>query len=513
MSSLLDVKAVSKRYNSLAACTNVDISIGKGEIHGLIGENGAGKSTLVKMIYGLVRPDAGTIKFDGDPLIEHHPIVARRKGISLVFQHFALFEPLTVLENVRLGLSDDVEYAVLRDRLSEISARYALEIDVDRTVSSLSVSEKQRIEIVRCLLQSPRLLMMDEPTSVLTPQEIEHLLRLMAKIADDGCAILFISHKLHEVKRSCDRLTVMRRGQVVFNAQASAVDVETMAEHMIGSSLQAAGHKAQYQGRANLLKVAGLNQPASGDNDVELQDMAFEINAGEIVGIAGIAGNGQNELLAALSGEQVNPVAGSIKLKGQSVAQFGPGMRRQAGLNYVPENRMGHGSVPSMSLVENVVLTAWDQPGFTRFKLLYYEKARAFAKKIIEQFDVRTPGSSNLASQLSGGNLQKFIVGREILLQPDVLIIAHPTWGVDAAAAMAIRTALVTLAADGAGVLVFSQDLDELMEIANRIIVINNGRLSDSTNTEDVTAADIGLLMAAEKHSPEFSSTAHALAN
>lgn len=513
MTVLLDVRAVTKRYQSVTACDEVDIEVRAGEIHGLIGENGAGKSTLVKMIYGLARPDAGTIAFAGRPLVEHHPVMARRMGISLVFQHFALFEPLTVLENIRLGLADDLDFDVLRERLDDIATRYALQIDLHRTVRSLSVSEKQRIEILRCLLQSPKLLMMDEPTSVLTPQEIENLLHLIRKIATNGCSVLFISHKLHEVKRICDRVTVMRRGKVVFAAKATDVDVETMAENMIGARLQGTKQRSRLSGRETLLKVDGLSQSAAGESEVELRNIKLEVNAGEVVGVAGIAGNGQNELLAALSGERTSAQAESIMLADRAIGHLGPAARRQVGLGFVPEDRLGHGCVPALSLVENVMLTAWERPGFSKNKLLRLDRAKALAAQVVESFDVRTPGVSNNAAQLSGGNLQKFIVGREVLQQPRLLIVAHPTWGVDAAAATAIRSALIQLAADGAGVLVVSQDLDELMEVANRIIVINNGQISKPIDNENVDAAEIGLLMAADEMPSMPGAPKHALAD
>jgi len=495
---LLTVRSITRHYGSVIACDAVDLSIGEGEVHGLIGENGAGKSTLVKMIYGLVRPDAGRIVFNHQPLQNHSPLTARRAGVSLVFQHFALIDALTVFENVRLSLRDEGGLQLLRRRLEALAEKYSLHVDMDRTVSTLSVSEKQRIEILRCLLQSPRLLMMDEPTSVLTPQEIERLLKLIGQIAADGCSVLFISHKLREVKSVCDRITVMRKGRVVHHGNIEDVDVETMAEHMIGTRLQAANARAETADTTAILTVSGLNQSRRLDTEISLSNVNLTLRRGEILGIAGVAGNGQYELLEALSGERRNSPASSISLDGTAIAKLGPAERRRLGLCFVPEDRLGHGSVATMNLVENTVLTTWDGEENRSLGLIRYDRARQFAENIINQFDVRTGGVKDQAMQLSGGNLQKFIIGREVMKKPRVLIVAHPTWGVDAAAALAIRTALIEVARQGAGIIVVSQDLDELLEIANRLVVMNAGSISAALNAETVDATRIGMLMAGD---------------
>jgi len=518
---LLTVRSISRHYGNVIACDAVDLSIGEGEVHGLIGENGAGKSTLVKMIYGLVRPDAGRIVFNHQKLHNHSPVIARRAGVSLVFQHFALIDALTVFENVRLSLSDEGDLLLLRGRLEALAQKYSLHVDMDRTVSTLSVSEKQRIEILRCLLQSPRLLMMDEPTSVLTPQEIEGLLTLIGQIAADGCSVLFISHKLREVKSVCDRMTVMRKGRVVHHGDVEQVDVETMAEHMIGTRLQNANAKAETSDTTEILTVRGLNQSRRLDTEIALTDVNLTLRRGEILGIAGVAGNGQNELLEALSGERRSSISSSISLEGTAIGKLGPAERRRRGLCFVPEDRLGHGSVATMNLVENTILTTWDRAENRSLGLLRYERARQFAQNIIKHFDVRTSGVKDQANQLSGGNLQKFIIGREVLKNPQVLVVAHPTWGVDAAAALAIRAALIEVARQGAGVIVVSQDLDELLDISNRLVVMNSGNVSEALSTEAVDAAEIGMLMAGNraqsgtKSSVDVTQTGsgHALAN
>jgi len=495
------------------ACESIDLSIGVGEIHGLIGENGAGKSTLVKIIYGLVRPDSGSVKFNQHPISDHKPSDAKRAGISLIFQHFALIDSLTVFDNVRLGLSGDGDLSDLRGRLLALAKKYALHIDVDRRVSTLSVSEKQRIEILRCLLQAPKLLMMDEPTSVLTPQEIDRLLKLIRQIARDGCSVLFISHKLHEVKSICQRITIMRKGQLVHHGDVSDIDVEQMAEYMIGTRLKAASVKSEVTASKQLLSLTALNLADRGDSEVSLTDIHLTLGIGEILGIAGVAGNGQNEFLETLSGERRPIETSAITLEGEPIGHLGTSQRRRRGLCFVPEDRLGHGSVASMNLTDNVVLTGWDSAEFSGYGLIRYGRASLLAESIIQRFDVRTNGIEDLAGQLSGGNLQKFIVGREILHNPRILVIAHPTWGVDAAAALAIRSALVEIARDGAGVIVVSQDLDELFEITNHIAVLNNGRLSEKLDTATVNASEIGMLMGADSKVSVAKDDGHALAN
>ena len=493
MSALLSLSGLRKAYPGVVANDDVSLEIAPGEVHALLGENGAGKSTLVKMIYGLVAPDAGEMRMGGALFLPSDPRAARAAGVGMVFQHFSLFDALSVAENIALGMEDPPPMRDLAQRIREVSEAYGLPLSPDRTVGDLSAGEQQRVEIIRCLLGSPRLLIMDEPTSVLTPQEVEILFQTLRKLAAEGTAILYISHKLEEIRALCDQATILRGGKVVGHCVPAKVSAREMAEMMVGRGLTVP-ERAEPQLGDVLLSVTGLSLPPVQAFGVSLQDVSFDISAGEILGIGGVAGNGQDELLGALSGElSVNK--GALAFKGQDLSGLGPEARRIAGLLAAPEERLGHAAAPDMSLTENAMLTGAAREGLAHRGMLNWGKARDFAERIIEAFDVRTPGPSNAARALSGGNLQKFVIGREVLQRPDVLVVNQPTWGVDAAAAASIRQALLDLAKGGAGVIVISQDLDELMEIADRFAALNEGRLSPPRPTAGLTVEEIGLML------------------
>ena len=505
MSPRLEVRGVTKQFPGVLANDAVDFSVEPGEIHALLGENGAGKSTLVKMIYGVLNPDAGDIKWNGEPAAIDDPRAARGLGIGMVFQHFSLFEAMTVLENIALGMDRPGDMATLAARVRQISLEYGLPLDPDRGVHSLSVGERQRIEIVRCLLQDPKLLIMDEPTSVLTPQEIERLFETLRKIAGEGCSILYISHKLREIKALCDRATILRGGRVVGECDPKTETTAAMARIMIGEELTAVERRAGEAAGEDRLVVEGLDLPAEDLHGIDLRGLAFTVRAGEVFGIAGVAGNGQNELLQALSGERLASEDGAIRISGQAVGRLDAGARRNHGICVIPEERNGHGAVGAMTLIENAVLSAHHRMDLLASNFIKRAEARRFTERVVSDYDVRTPGVATAAGSLSGGNLQKFIVGREILQNPAVLIAAQPTWGVDAGAAARIHQALIDLAAAGAAVIVISQDLDELLAISNRLAVLNVGELSRAVDTASVSAEEIGLLMGGvhgEAHAP-----------
>ncbi|MFZ9950342.1 MAG: ABC transporter ATP-binding protein, partial [Gemmobacter sp.] len=466
MTALLEIEGLSKSYPGVRANEDVRLAIEPGEIHALLGENGAGKSTLVKMIYGLVRPDRGTMRLAGAPYAPLAPRAARAAGVAMVFQHFSLFEALSVAENVALGMENPPPMARLAARIREVSEAYGLPLDPMRRVGDLSAGERQRVEIVRCLLQDPRLLIMDEPTSVLTPQEVEVLFATLRRLAAEGTAILYISHKLEEIRTLCDRATILRRGKVVATCTPRERTAREMAELMIGTVLAAPARAAAAPG-AEVLRVADLSLAAADAFGTTLRGISFAVRAGEILGIGGVAGNGQDELLAALSGERTG-AAGSVVLDGRPVGHLGPNARRAAGLLAAPEERLGHAAVPDMTLTENAAMTGALRRGLVRGGMIDWGAARGFAAEIVAAFDVRTPGVGVAARALSGGNLQKFVIGREILQEPRAIVVNQPTWGVDAAAAAAIRQALIDLAARGAAVVAISQDLDELLELAHR---------------------------------------------
>ncbi len=491
----LELRGLTKRFPGVVANSGVGLAVKPGEIHALLGENGAGKSTLVKMIYGILQPDEGEMLWNGVRTAIQNPHAARSLGIGMVFQHFSLFEAMTVLENVAIGLDRPERPAKLAQRIREVSTAYGLPLDPDRDVYSLSVGERQRIEIVRCLLLSPKLLIMDEPTSVLTPQEADRLFETLRQLAREGCSILYISHKLAEIKALCDRATVLRGGKVVATCDPKNETAASMAQMMIGAQIRPLQQRTGGTAGKPRLVVDGLDLPGEGSHGIALKGVSFEVRSGEILGIAGVAGNGQNELLLALSGERPAARGHAVMLDGTPVGTLGAARRRALGLCSVPEERNGHAAVPEFSLTDNAVLSAHGRLKLCSGGLLRAGRALDFAARIIRDFDVRTPGAGSAASSLSGGNLQKFIVGREILQNPGILVVSQPTWGVDAGAAASIHAALLNLAAAGSAVVVISQDLDELLAISDRLAVINVGVLSSAMPTASVSLAELGLLM------------------
>jgi general nucleoside transport system ATP-binding protein len=491
--ALLRVEGITKAYPGVIANDDVSFAVGPGEIHALLGENGAGKSTLVKIIYGLVRPDAGRMWLAGRPFRPADPTAARTAGVGMVFQHFSLFEALDVAENVALGMETAPPQRKLARSIREVSRAYGLPLDPSRLVGELSAGERQRVEIIRCLLQDPRLLIMDEPTSVLTPQEVDILFRTLRKLAGEGTSILYISHKLEEIRALCERATILRQGRVVATCDPRETTAGEMAEMMVGSALRQPTRAAGEPGPV-VLEVKGLTLKPASPFGTTLRDVTLEVRAGEIFGIGGVAGNGQDELLGALSGEVRLPRE-AVRLQGAPVGRLGPGQRRALGLLTAPEERLGHAAAPDLTLTENALMTGAVRERLVSAGFINWARARAFAERIVERFDVRTPGTEVAARALSGGNLQKFVIGREIMQRPAVLVVNQPTWGVDAQAAAAIRQALMDLATEGAAVLVISQDLEELMEIADRFAALNGGRLSVPRPMRELTLEEIGLML------------------
>jgi ABC-type uncharacterized transport system ATPase subunit len=489
----LRLLGISKAYPSVIANADVSLTVMPGEIHAVLGENGAGKSTLMKIIYGVTRPDRGEIIWEGRQVEIASPSVARQLGIGMVFQHFALFETLTVAENISLALDGNAAPATLAPRIRSVSAAYGLPVDPDRLVHSMSVGERQRVEIVRCLLQSPRLLIMDEPTSVLTPQAVLTLFAALRRLAADGCSILYISHKLDEIKSLCDRATVLRAGRVTGTANPREEQARSLAEMMIGHELPSCRLGPKQAGTVRLA-LNGLSMASTDPFGTELKDLRLQVHGGEIVGIAGISGNGQQELLRALSGESRTEVPGVLQLMGRDAGRLGPAARRGLGLGFVPEERLGRGAVPDLSLADNVLLTGYGK-GMVARGLIRFHRVRDFAREVIERFQVKSRGERSIAGSLSGGNLQKFIVGRETLLQPKVLVVAQPTWGVDIGASMMIRQALIDLRDKGVAVLVLSEELDELFMMSDRLVVLANGRLSPAIATVNTNIDQIGAWM------------------
>jgi simple sugar transport system ATP-binding protein len=498
----LELRGVTKRFPGVLANDNVNLKVKPGEIHALLGENGAGKSTLVKMIYGVLAPDAGEILWNGDPVQVTSPRAARRLGVGMVFQHFSLFEALTVLENIALGLDAKFSQRELEAEIRRVLDLYGLKLDPRRIVTTLSVGERQRIEIVRALLLNPKLLIMDEPTSVLTPQEVEQLFETLRKLAAQGCSILYISHKLHEIIALCETATILRGGKFVAECDPRNETSKSMAELMIGANLKEISRGPGRTLGAEKFAARNLSLPKHGDFGVALKDISFSVRAGEILGVAGVAGNGQNELMEALSGE-AGARDDAILLEGSPIGALNPTGRRARGLCAVPEERNGHAAVAELTLALNGALTARRRMGFVSAGLINMGRARAYATKVIGAFTVKALGYQSTAGSLSGGNLQKFIMGREILQEPSAIAVSQPTWGVDAGAAAAIRQALVDLASRGCAILVISSDLDELLELCDSLVVINLGSLSRVMKVGEVSIEEIGLLMGGVHGDPQ----------
>lgn len=503
----LQLRGISKRYPTVVANENIDLSVSAGEIHALLGENGAGKSTLMKIVYGVTKPDAGTITWEGREVTIASPAAARRLGIGMVFQHFALFESLTVAENIMLALDEQEAPAVLAKRIAEVSEHYGLPIDPHRMVHSMSVGERQRVEIVRCLLQKPKLLIMDEPTSVLTPQAVLKLFETLRRLAAEGCSILYISHKLDEIRALCDTATVLRGGEVSGTALPKQETSSSLARMMIGSELPECRLTPKNPDQV-LLELVNLTLTTDDPFGTHLKNINLRVRQGEIVGIAGVSGNGQKELMAAISGEVLLAEAGPIRICGEAAGRMNPAQRRKLGLTFVPEERLGRGAVPPMSLANNALLTG-SRHGMVNAGVIRRGATRVYAKAVIERFKVKCGGDSAFASSLSGGNLQKFIVGRETMLEPKVMVVSQPTWGVDVGASMLIRQALIDLRDSGVAVLVISEELDELFMISDRIAVIAEGRLSESLPAAETDVEQIGVWMSG-KFGSEEAVTVHA---
>ena len=494
----LQLTHITKRYPAVVANDGVSLTVQPGEIHAVLGENGAGKSTLMKIIYGAVKPDAGEIRFNGEVVNIRNPQEARRLGISMVFQHFSLFDTLSVAENVWLGLDKSLTLAEVTQRITDTAAQYGLDIDPARPVHTLGVGEMQRVEIIRALLTHPQLLILDEPTSVLTPQAVEKLFVVLRQLASEGRSILYISHKLHEIRALCTACTVMRGGRVTGVCDPRQETNASLSQLMIGSLPPELQVRA-YQPGAAVLSVQDLRLEADDPFGVDLKGINLQVRAGEVVGIAGVSGNGQRELLFALSGEDTRAAAGSIQLSGEVMGHLDPEQRRGLGLHFVPEERLGRGAVPSLSLAQNLLLTRDEAVasqgvagvlGWLNLKTLQTQAA-----DIIAKYQVKAGGPDALASSLSGGNLQKFLVGREIEAAPKLLIVSQPTWGVDVGAAAHIRAALLALRDAGCAVLVVSEELDELLELSDRLHVMAEGRLSPALTREEANVSLIGAWM------------------
>ncbi len=497
--ALLKVSGLTKVFGTLTACDHVDLEIGTGEIHALLGENGAGKSTLVKMLFGSLEPNDGEIAWKGERVRITSPAYARSLGIGMVFQHFSLFDSLTVAENIALSLDDDIPIKTIAAKAQALSHSYGLPLDPYSMVGDLSVGERQRIEIIRCLLQVPDLIILDEPTSVLTPQEADKLFETLERLRSEGKSILYISHRLEEVKRMCDRATVLRHGKVVGHCNPRQETASSLASMMVGSEIHQIVREAPEGGPGEpLIEIVNLNRLAATPFAMPLRHVSLTVRAGEVIGIAGVAGNGQGEFFEAVSGEVLQDDPGSVRLRGTDAGRMGITQRRSIGAAFVPEERLGHGAAPAMPLSENLLLSRHKTDSSVFLGPLGTIRSGAVedaSRRVVEAMDVRKSAEDPEAASLSGGNLQKFIIGRELDRNPSIMVVNQPTWGVDAGAAAHIRQALIALARAGSAVLVISQDLDELFEISDAIAVMHNGEMSRPVPISEATYESVGLLM------------------
>ena len=493
--TILRGQNLTKVFGEFKANDNVNFSIAKGEIHALLGENGAGKSTFVKIIYGLLKPDSGQIYWKNKVIDINGPKHARDLGIGMVFQHFSLFDSLTVLENISLAISDSEVTADLEKRIEKLSSEYGLKIDPHSRVFNLSVGEQQRVEIIRCLLQDPELLIMDEPTSVLTPQEISKLFEVLEKLSNNGCSILFITHKLEEVRKLTTKASILRRGVNVATVNTKDHTAKSFSQMMVGHEIDDNNPKNRKINKENNLRVNSLSRPSESQFSVSLKNIDIEISGGEILGIAGIAGNGQYELMEALTGEYLVNDKDTIMFNNKDLSFMKPNERRKHGLSFIPEERIGHATISSFKLSDNFYLTDYINKHSSRFGIVNNQFNKTNAENIVKNYDVRIPYENPTASSLSGGNLQKFIVGREISRAPKLLIASQPTWGVDIGAALEIRKQIINIAENGALVILISQDIDEIFMLSDVISVIYDGKLSKQFHKNKISIEQVGLLM------------------
>ena len=492
---LITIDKIFKRYPDVVANNNVSFNIRKGKIHALLGENGAGKSTIVKILYGLVTPDSGSILLNNLVIKFKTPSEARANGIGMVFQHFSLFESLTISENLILGLEEKISFKKLKEKAIEISKKYDLLLDLDSPISNLSAGEKQSVEIVRALLQEPKVLIMDEPTSVLTPIESEVLFKNLKKLTDEGKTILYITHKLDEVIKNCDEVTIMRNGNVITTCSAEGETKETLAIKMLGYRVNSPITDYNSINEEVLFQAINLSKSFNDPFLTDLKNISFNVRQGEIFGIAGVAGNGQKELMELLTGENITNIQGKIIFENEEITKLSTKNRRKLSIGFVPEDRLGHSAVPELSLSENILLSQFLGNDFSKMGILDFKKIDLYTKDVIKKFNVKTPSEKVFAKNLSGGNLQKFVIGREVNSKPKLLIIFQPTWGVDTGAESFIRQSLIKLSKEGSSLIVISQDLDELIEITHHISVISNGILSKPLETKNLDIKKLGMMM------------------
>jgi len=491
------MQGITKRFPGVLANNQIDFEVRRGEIHALLGENGAGKTTLMKVLTGLYQPDEGQIWIDDRPVVVHSPRDAIELGIGMLHQHFMLVESHSVAENIILGL-DEPRFALNLGRvereIEELAARYGLQVDPRAKIWQLSVGEQQRVEILKALYRGARILVMDEPTAVLTPQEVEELFNTLRSMAVEGHTIIFISHKLREVMSIADRITVLRRGAVVDTVQASGTSRESLAQMMVGRKVLFRVGKKEAEAGEAVLEIDGLS--ALSDKGLEaLSDVSMVVRRGEILGIAGVAGNGQRELAETITG--LRPVTkGRIRLEGEDTTNRSPRQVIEKGVAHVPEDRMGAGLVMNLSVAENLILKSYRDPPISNRFFLDSDAIASRAEELVQAYDVMTPGIQTRTRLLSGGNLQKLILAREMSSHPALMVAVYPTRGLDVGATEAVRRLLLEQRDAGGSILLISEDLDELLTMSDRIAVLYEGQIMGVVDAHEATTERLGLMMA-----------------
>ncbi len=493
----LEMKNISKSFQGIFANKNLNLQIKSGEILGLLGENGAGKTTLMNILYGLYQPDSGEIRINNKSIKINSPVASIEHGIGMVHQHFMLIQNHSVIENIALGYKDTPFFfpkIKIKERVLEFSKKFNFSINLSKKVWQLSAGEQQRIEIIKALLNGADLLILDEPTSVLTPQEAKELFSILNDMKSQGHMIIFISHKLDEIMEICDRVTVLRKGEIIGEAATQATDKRSLAKMMIGKEVIFNIKKEKIQKGKTVLNVDNIN--VFDDKGLPaLKNISFKVHENEILGIAGVAGNGQKELAEAITGIRIIS-SGKVTIKDKDITNISPRKIFDQGVSHVPEERIKFGIAPGLFLYDNAILKQHHLDKYSKKSFLQYDKIKAHTKNLIDKFNVSAPSINTEIRNLSGGNIQKLILGREISEQPSLLVASHPTYGLDVGATQYLREQLLERRKLGGAVLLFSEDLDEIFELCDKIAIIFEGRFTGILDADDKRLSDIGLMMA-----------------
>ena len=493
MNTNLKISNVTKIYPGCIANDNISLEFESGKIYALLGENGAGKSTLVKILSGVIIPDEGEIFLNKNILKLNSPIDAKKNDIGMVFQHFNLFETLSVFENLIIDSEETPEN--LKEKIQLIMKKYNFSINLDVPVLNLSAGQKQKVEIIRCLIRNPKVLIMDEPTSVLTEQETSELFLSLKKFSEEKILIIYITHKLKEVMKLCDEVAVMRRGKLVSVSKIKDENIESLATKMVGQNLKTIKKKkSSISSSDQLIKVTDLNFTSEDPFETNLENINFSVNRGECLGIAGISGNGQSELFQILSGEIISD-KNSIEFSNNFIGDLNPQERREYLMAFSPEDRLEQAAIPQMKIFENVALNNFKSSNFFNNGLINENRIKEHSKKIISDFNVNTDNIELKSQFLSGGNLQKLIIGRELITSPDLLICFNPTWGLDVGAINYIHETLIKINDQNKSIILISTDTDELLKLSDKISVIHKGKLSKIMSADEVTPEKLGMLM------------------